>query len=1003
MQPEKIGRYEVSSVLGRGAMGTVYKAFDPLLHRYAAIKVMNLDGEGDEELRSRFYREARSAAKLEHPNIISVFDLGEDQGLPFIAMQYLEGHDLRTIIHKRLFVPFKRKLEAVAEVCDGLDYAHRRGIVHRDIKPGNIFVTDQDEIKVLDFGLARIDSSEITRSGQVMGSPYYMSPEQVTGRIDLDGRSDIFSLGVLFYEWISYLRPFEGESPTSICYQIVSDPHPPISQVIPHCAPQLAKIIDRSLAKDPEQRFQSCADFAAALRDVMPQLDEFGNQLSRHLESLTAELKQCRAEFDEPAIRHLADEALFGLPPLPEAQKNELGYRFDPDDYGSLLTRSCQGHRQMKEIGKRRQLAQQILEGMAQAREMLDKGQLDDCQELLAKLLKGDVENEHLLELQEELKAAFRQQQLQLRLETALAVAGRALEDGDFRHCLKAAASALKIDPANAEALELQRQASEGQKAEKVQHYLGAALKQEKSGDFDGCLQSVSEGLQLDPESSQLAEVQQRVEAAIEKQHAMAQHLEAARGQLGQNQFDEALASVQEALQLDPDDSQALELKQSISQAQQDHRKAEKLTAQAHAFEEQGELQDSHQAATQAVQLGLQDEQLEQLLQRVGAKLEDQRKISSILEQANQEIEQSNFEAALSTIDEALAVDPDNSEALQLKRSTSKSWRRTKLEALLARGLEHKEAGEYQQWYQLTAEALQLEPDLPEIKQMYEEASRHLQLQKEHQERIDEMLRFARSEIQRGDFRSALDNLGFLLDLEPDNAQALRLKQQAELALEAPAGQDPAIDEMVTLEDFPSPDAAMEGSTLPLGTAAPGAEQPPQFVPPESPPKPPREAIAKPSLGEQASKAFAALSAQIAANRKPVLAGGGAVLLLLIIVLAAILWPTVEPTPAPPPPSPSRLVLNVSPWAEVEAITRLEDNQPVDLPSGDRSTPYVLSLPAGSYRVRVLNPALPPYEFEVEVMAGQTTPVHRDLPGFDRQGAITEALGLKEDSEGSQE
>ena len=1004
MQPEKIGRYEISAVLGRGAMGTVYKAFDPMLQRFAAIKVMNLDCEGDEELRSRFYREARSAAKLAHPNIISIFDLGEDEGRPFIAMQYLEGQDLKTIIQKRLFVPFERKIQAVAEICEGLNYAHRRGIVHRDIKPSNIFMTHQNEIQILDFGLARIDSSEITCSGQVMGSPYYMSPEQVLGKNDLDGRSDIFSLGVLFYEWLAYSRPFEGESPTSICYQIVSEPHLSLTQVSPHCAPQLTEIIDCCLAKDPGNRFQDCADLAAALRDIVPQLGDFSNQLSEHLESLAAELNQHRAEFDEPLIQHLADDALFDLPPLPQEEKNELGHQFDPSDYGSMLARSSQGHRHLDEIAERREKARQLMEGMTQARQMLDEGQLDDCQELLARLLKGNEENKQVLELKEELKEGYRQQQLQLRVETALAVANRALEDGDFQHCLKAAASALRIDPESPEALELQHQASQGQKAEKVRHCLEKAEKQEKKGDFEGCLETVSEALQMDPGNSRLIEFQQRVGEAIHKQQAVAQHLEAARGQLEHQQFDQALSSVQEALQLSPDDSQALELNEAISKADRQRRKAEKLLAQALAFEEKGDLEDCQEAATQALQLGLESSPLEQLLERVGLKLKQKQKVLSILEQARQQAGQGDYQAALPRIDEALALDPEFPEALELKQSTSKAWRRAKLEGLLAQGREHREAGEYQEWYQLTARALQLEPDLPEIKQMYEEASRHLQLQKEHQTRIEEMLRFARSEIQRADFRSALENLAFLLDLEPGNAQALSLKKQAELALETPSEQVPAIDESALPDDASSPEAAFDGSTtLPMAGVAPAPEQPPEFVPPEAPPAPPREAIAKPSMGEQVRKAFSGLSAKMAANRKAVLAGGGAVLLLLIIVVAVSLWPVEHPLP--PPVLPGTLLLNVSPWAEVEAIIRVEGNQPVDLPSGDRSTPYLQQLPSGTYRVRVRNPLLKkPYEFEVIVADGPATRIHKELPGFDRQKAIAQTLGLQpEEAEPSQE
>ena len=210
MAPKRIGRYQIEGLLGQGSMGVVFKAYDPVLERYAAIKVMNTGVDVDDELRARFFREARSAAKLNHPNIISIYDLGENRKRPFIAMEYVEGEDLRAIIKKRAFIPFSEKLRFVSQICEGLDYAHSNGITHRDIKPGNVFITQYGGLKILDFGLARLASSEMTRSGMLLGSPYYMSPEQVKGSPEIDGRSDLFSVGVLLYELISYTRPFEG-------------------------------------------------------------------------------------------------------------------------------------------------------------------------------------------------------------------------------------------------------------------------------------------------------------------------------------------------------------------------------------------------------------------------------------------------------------------------------------------------------------------------------------------------------------------------------------------------------------------------------------------------------------------------------------------------------------------------------------------------------------------------------------------------------------------------
>src|SRR2546426_6165454 len=266
MIQERIGRYQIKRTLGRGAMGVVYLAFDPVFDRHSAIKVMTTGGEIDEELRARFFREARSVAKIRHPNIIAIYDMGEDQNRPYIAMEHLEGADLKALIEKKVFIPFEKKLDLIIQTCRGLHYAHQHAVIHRDIKPANIFLALDGEVRILDFGLARLESSELTRAGMIMGTPYYMSPEQVRGSRELDGRSDLFSVIVLLYELIAYTRPFEADNLTGVCFKIVSEPHPPISQFLHGCAEELEQIIDRGLSKDRDARFATGEELAEALK-----------------------------------------------------------------------------------------------------------------------------------------------------------------------------------------------------------------------------------------------------------------------------------------------------------------------------------------------------------------------------------------------------------------------------------------------------------------------------------------------------------------------------------------------------------------------------------------------------------------------------------------------------------------------------------------------------------------------------------------------------------------
>jgi serine/threonine-protein kinase len=265
-----LGRYQVDKELGKGAMGVVYGGKDPKIGRVVAIKTLALSAEfeADEltEAKERFFREAETAGRLNHPNIVTIFDAGEEHDLCYIAMEFLKGKDLVPYTKQATLLPPDKVLSIVERVADALGYAHTMGIVHRDIKPANImFEPESDTVKVTDFGIARITDSSKTKTGMVLGTPSYMSPEQLAGR-KIDGRSDLFSLGVTLYQMLSGELPFKGESMTQLMFAIANQPHPPIRQYNAALPAWIDLLIDKALAKDFEQRFQSGAEFAEALR-----------------------------------------------------------------------------------------------------------------------------------------------------------------------------------------------------------------------------------------------------------------------------------------------------------------------------------------------------------------------------------------------------------------------------------------------------------------------------------------------------------------------------------------------------------------------------------------------------------------------------------------------------------------------------------------------------------------------------------------------------------------
>jgi serine/threonine-protein kinase len=254
-----IGRYQLIRELGRGEMGIVYLGKDPKINRLVAIKTIRFGDAVDESdikpIKERFFKEAEAAGRLSHPNIVTVHDVGEDHDLSYIAMEFIEGKDLTLFCKKDSLMSMKVALKIVGVVAQALDYAHGQGVVHRDIKPGNIMLLRNGTIKITDFGIARITTSSRTRTGIIMGTPTYMSPEQLAGR-RVDGRSDVFSLGIVLYELLTGEKPFKGESITTLMYQITNSPHPSPRDYNPNIAEPCVRIIDKALKKGVEKRYQ---------------------------------------------------------------------------------------------------------------------------------------------------------------------------------------------------------------------------------------------------------------------------------------------------------------------------------------------------------------------------------------------------------------------------------------------------------------------------------------------------------------------------------------------------------------------------------------------------------------------------------------------------------------------------------------------------------------------------------------------------------------------------
>ena len=313
MEVSKLGRYEIVSELGKGAMGVVYRALDPMLNRMVAIKTINMALELEEmdEYEARFYQEAKAAGSLNHPNIVTVYDIGKSGHVVYMAMELLEGEELRKMITPGTPMPLAKAVDIAAQVAEGLGYAHEHDVVHRDIKPANIMLGRDAVVKITDFGIAQMRSTNLrTQTGTLLGTPKYLSPEQVAGK-RAEPRSDIFALGVILYEMVTGKAPFTGEDVTGVMFQILNFIPPPPSSLNGKSPEMLDFIVAKALAKPPQNRYSDVREMARDLRDCAKHLGE--------AERITASLaaRPARPSFDpEPAADLL-------VRPVPQTRRDD--------------------------------------------------------------------------------------------------------------------------------------------------------------------------------------------------------------------------------------------------------------------------------------------------------------------------------------------------------------------------------------------------------------------------------------------------------------------------------------------------------------------------------------------------------------------------------------------------------------------------------------------------------------------------------------------------------
>ena len=494
---KRIGKYEVIEVLGRGGMGLVYRAFDRQLNREVAIKTVTEGLTGDQEMLQRFYREAAKTGALKHPNIVIVHDLGEQDGFPYIVMEYLSGDPLDRVIQSGKPLALASKLKIIEQVCYALGYAHRNDVIHRDVKPANVIVQSDGVVKLLDFGIARQEKTDghLTRTGHVIGTVQYMAPERLKSAV-FDGRSDIFSVGVMMFQLITGQLPFAGEY--SIVQKILAEKHPPLSQFLDKYPPALDGILDRALAKSPDDRYSTADEMAAevasvaqelskeqvaewmqraerlvqvedftAAREILLQVLKVENQQptarqmiaqvqqNLNLRQRAEQVRQLRAQADEASIDKRYEEAIHCL---------EEASALDPSS--SELTELLEATRQKK---RRRELVDGYLRQADAARE---HGDLEAAGAVIAKALEVDREDSRVLAAHTALARLIEEAARQAKARKLLENARKEIGARHFTAAMEVLAEIERVDPSNPELIKLQAAAKSGREQEQRRRIL---------------------------------------------------------------------------------------------------------------------------------------------------------------------------------------------------------------------------------------------------------------------------------------------------------------------------------------------------------------------------------------------------------------------------------------------------------------------------------------------------------------------------------------------------
>jgi serine/threonine-protein kinase len=748
----KIGKYDVVEILGKGGMGVVYKAMDNRIGRLVAIKMMTGGFADNPDLLKRFYREAQSTGMLQHPNIVIVYDLGDQEGNPYLVMEFLEGEPLDKLIATRREMNLVQKLDHIIQCCNGLNYAHQRGIVHRDIKPANLMILGTGAVKIVDFGIARIGDASLTRTGQVVGTITYMSPEQINAQV-VDGRTDIFSTGVMLYELLTYQLPFDGKDTAATLLKIIHEPPPPLSNYISEFPPELEDILLRALAKDREDRYATAEDFAFDLSRVQEQLKK--SMVSDYV--LRAKTSMDRQEL---------------------TRAKELLQQVLKVDTSHSVAKSMM--HDVQQLLQKQQRGEQIRQLRNHAQDALGQRMYEDAISYVDQAISLDKTNPELLNLREMAREAKQRRDKALD-EMRRAESGQL--SGHLEDAMKHVEEALRLEPDNAQAKALYaaitKEMQAHSKDQKVKGFIDEARKQISGRKFTDAFDMLKRAEQIDPSSPEVAALINLAQSGREQElrrrelERITTEIETA---ISHDQYADASAKAEAALQRYTNEPSLLKLK-AIADKQKDaaerRRFIDEQMAAARKLLDGGKAGEALQLLERAAQQAPSEARLQSLLAivRDSAEREKAEQVKqNYVQKAKEAMRHKDYAVAVQILEAASRELEDSAEIYDLlqfaRDEANQSDRRRKLEAVAEEAHRLMSEEEYEKAVTLLENTLKEAPD-EELKVVLTDARRQV---KEFVRKIETAVNRAQALLKDGRVNDAV---GFLESQPPSYAKSI--------------------------------------------------------------------------------------------------------------------------------------------------------------------------------------------------------------------------------------